>query len=39
MCMTVGTSKNLKFLDDLKLLKDKNVIIADSGATCDSTPH
>ena len=35
MCMTVGTINILKFLDNLKLLEDKNVMIADSGATCD----
>ena len=38
-CMTVGTSNNLKFINNLKLLKDKNVMIDNSGASCDSTPH
>ena len=39
ICMTVGAIKNLKFTNDLKLLKYRNVMISDSGMTCDSTPH
>ena len=39
MCMTVRTNKKLKFPDDLKLSKDKNMMIFDIGATCESTPH
>ena len=39
MCMTVRTNKKLKFPDDLKLSKDKNMMISDIGATCESTPH
>ena len=37
--MTVGKSKNSKIPDNLELLEDKNVMISDSGAKFDSTPH
>ena len=37
--MTLVTSKNLKFPNDQKLIQKKNVMISDSGATCDSTPN
>jgi hypothetical protein len=36
MCMTVN---QMRFPDTLKLLEDPNIMIADTGATCDSTPH
>ena len=36
MCMTTNT---MRFPDSLKLLEDPNVMIVDTGATCDSTPH
>ena len=39
MCMTFGTSKNFKFPNYLKVLEEKNIIIANSVATYDSTPH
>ena len=34
MCMTVN---QMIFPDTLELLEDPNVMIADTGATCDST--
>jgi len=36
MCMTVN---QMRFPDTLRLLEDPNIMIADTGATCDSTPH
>ena len=39
MCMTVVMIENLKFTDGLKLLEDKNAMIPNNGATCDSISH
>ena len=36
MCMAAN---EMRFPDSLKLLEDPNIMIADTGATCDLTPH